>query len=56
MLEYLKGIEWEVVDDFKKNLKNITANALLLWGKEDKTFPVNRAKEMVAQFGGNCKR
>jgi len=54
MLEYLKGIEWKLVDDFLKNHKNISADTLLLWGAEDKTFPISRAKEMVAQFNGNC--
>lgn len=54
MLEYLKGIEWKVVDGFSKKHANISANTLLLWGDEDKTFPVNLAKEMVAQFNGNC--
>jgi len=54
MIEYLKGIEWKVVDDFAKNHKNIDAQTLFLWGEEDKTFPVNRAKKMVTQFNGNC--
>ena len=54
MLEYLKGIEWKVVDDFLHNHKKITADTLLLWGEEDKTFPVNLAKKMVEQFNGNC--
>ncbi len=55
MLEYLKGIEWDVVDDFANTHTNIPADTLLLWGAEDKTFPVKRAKEMVDQFNGNCK-
>ena len=54
MLAYLKGIEWSVVDGFAKNHKLITAEVLLIWGEEDKTFPVKHAIEMCSQFNKNC--
>lgn len=53
--KYLKGIDWKVIDDFKENHSKIKAQTLLIWGEEDKTFPIKRAKEMIPQFNGNCK-
>ncbi|MGH1338146.1 MAG: alpha/beta fold hydrolase [Aureispira sp.] len=55
MLEYLKGIEWGVVDEFAQNHQLITAEVLLIWGEEDKTFPVKRALEMCSQFNKTCQ-
>ncbi len=55
MLEYLKGIEWKVVDNFKDTHKEIKAKTLLVWGESDKTFPIKLAKEMVSQFNCKCK-
>lgn len=49
-LNYLKGIEWEVVDGFKEQHKNIRAKVLFVWGEDDKTFPVHLAEEMCDQF------
>ncbi len=54
MLEYLKGIEWKVVDSFKKTHQDIEAQTLLVWGENDKTFPLKLAKKMVDQFNENC--
>src|SRR5690606_22089105 len=48
--KYLKGIDWKVIDDFKTTHKNIKANVLLLWGEDDKTFPIRFASEMKNQF------
>ncbi|MGD1841936.1 MAG: alpha/beta fold hydrolase [Thermonemataceae bacterium] len=55
MLSYLKGIEWKVVDNFSQQHRLIRADTLLLWGEEDKTFPVKRVASMQAQFKGHCK-
>lgn len=52
--KYLKGIDWNVVDDFKKNHKKIKAKTLLIWGENDKTFPIKYAEKMISQFNGNC--
>lgn len=54
MLEYLKGIEWKVVDDFKHTHRDIKAKTLFVWGEKDKTFPIKLAKEMVNQFNPKC--
>lgn len=49
-LNYLKGIEWNVVDGLKERHKEINAAVLFLWGEDDKTFPVNLAENMCRQF------
>jgi len=54
MLEYLKGIEWKVVDDFKDTHKDIKAKTLFVWGENDKTFPIELAQEMLSQFNSEC--
>ena len=55
MLEYLKGIEWHVVDEFAKSHAQIKANTLFIWGENDKTFPIELAKKMPAQFNSECQ-
>ncbi len=55
MLGYLKGIEWHVVDGFKETHKKIAAKTLLIWGEEDKTFPVRLAENMTTQFKAPCR-
>ena len=55
MLEYLKGIEWKVVDNFAKSHSKIKAETLFVWGENDKTFPIKIAKKMPEQFNSNCK-
>ncbi len=55
MLEYLKGIEWKVVDDFAKSHGEIKAKTLFVWGENDKTFPIEIARKMPEQFNSNCK-
>src|SRR5690606_23250976 len=52
--KYLKGIDWEVVDDFKNTHKEIKANVLMIWGEDDKTFPMSLALEMKNQFASTC--
>ncbi len=54
MLEYLKGIEWKVVDNFAKSHSKIKAKTLFVWGENDKTFPIELAKEMPSQFNSEC--
>lgn len=55
MLNYLRGIDWDVVDKMKVEHKNIRADVLLLWGEDDKTFPVHLGEEMARQFSTNCR-
>lgn len=47
---FLQGIDWTVIDLFEHAHKNIDARVLLLWGTNDKTFPLERAKKMKSQF------
>ena len=54
-LKYLKGIDWIVVDKFKEDHQKILAETLLIWGEDDKTFPVKYAEEMTRQFNSNCE-
>lgn len=51
--KYLKGIDWQLVDNFKHTHQKIKANLLFLWGENDKTFPMDLGKEMTKQF--DCK-
>lgn len=53
--KYLKGIDWQIVDGFKDTHQLIKANTLLVWGEDDKTFPLEKAKEMLPQFTGKCE-
>lgn len=53
--KYLKGIDWKVIDDFKTTHRKIKANVLMLWGENDKTFPLRIAIEMKKQFNANCR-
>lgn len=53
--KYLKGIDWQIVDGFKDTHQLIKADTLLIWGEDDKTFPVEKAKDMVGQFNGRCQ-
>lgn len=49
-LKYLKGIDWKLIDEFKELHGQIKANTLLIWGEDDKTFPIKLARPMVKQF------
>ncbi|HTY18257.1 MAG TPA: alpha/beta hydrolase [Myxococcota bacterium] len=52
MLRYLQGAEWDAVDGLGERHAELKMPALLLWGEDDRTFPVERAEPMAAQFGG----
>ncbi|MGH8458221.1 MAG: alpha/beta fold hydrolase [Nevskiales bacterium] len=54
VLRYLRGLTWPVVDALAENQRKITAPALLVWGEDDPTFPVSRARVLVDQLG-NCR-
>lgn len=55
LLGYLKGIEWPVIDSMEETHRRIKADILFLWGENDKTFPVELAREMIPQFDGTAK-
>ena len=52
-LGYLKGIEWDVVDNLISTHKNIKADTMIIWGENDKIFPVDIAEKMSKQFNAN---
>lgn len=54
-LGYLKGIEWNVVDNLGSTHKRIEADTLIIWGEDDKIFPVEIAEKMSKQFGANSQ-
>lgn len=50
-LRYLRGIDWPFVDRLATAHRSIANRVLLIWGAEDRIFPVERARAMVSQFG-----
>ncbi len=48
--KFLRGIDWKLIDEFNKTHKEIKANVLFIWGKNDKTFPIELGIEMARQF------
>lgn len=48
--KFLRGIDWKLIDAFKQTHSKIKANVLLIWGENDKTFPINLGKDMIKQF------
>jgi pimeloyl-ACP methyl ester carboxylesterase len=53
-MRYLRGIEWRLIDSLKEGHRKISAPTLLIWGEDDPTFPVERAREMIGQLP-NCR-
>jgi haloalkane dehalogenase len=52
-IRYLQGIDWALVDGLAARHREIQAPVLLVWGEQDPTFPIERARAMVRQFA-NC--
>jgi len=51
-LRYLRGPEWDVVDALRERHADLKMPVLLLWGENDRTFPVDLGERMAQQFGG----
>lgn len=49
-LRYLKGIDRKAVDRFRDTHRLIKSKVLVLWGANDKTFPLDLALGMASQF------
>jgi pimeloyl-ACP methyl ester carboxylesterase len=47
---YLAGIDWQMVDGFARRHAEIAAPVLFVWGEDDPTFPIARAREMPPQL------
>jgi pimeloyl-ACP methyl ester carboxylesterase len=50
MARYLLGISWDVVDGMAQRHRELHMPVLLVWGAEDPTFPLPRARAMLPQF------
>jgi len=50
MRRYLRGATWEPVDALAREHARLTMPVQLIWGADDPTFPIARARAMVAQF------
>lgn len=47
---YLAGIDWDLVDGLARRHAEIAAPVLFVWGEDDPTFPIERARPMTAQL------
>lgn len=47
---YLRGLNWQLIDDFAHLHANITMPVLLIWGQNDPTFPEHLGRRMSTQF------
>lgn len=49
-LQFLRRMKFSRLDEFHQLHQQLTLPALFVWGADDPTFPVPRAREMVRQF------
>ena len=54
MARYLVGLHWDVVDGLAVRHGELRMPVLLVWGEDDPTFPIERARAMIPQFA-NCR-
>jgi pimeloyl-ACP methyl ester carboxylesterase len=47
---YLRGAQWDPVDALRTRHAELTIPVRLVWGVEDPTFPLDRAREMLDQL------
>jgi haloalkane dehalogenase len=50
VMQYLRGIRWTTVDALEQLHPTLRCRVRLVWGADDPTFPVARAREMITQF------
>ena len=50
MARYLVGLHWDTVDGLAQRHAEIRMPVMLLWGEDDPTFPVERARAMAPQL------
>jgi pimeloyl-ACP methyl ester carboxylesterase len=51
---YLAGIDWALVDGLATRHREIAAPVLFVWGEDDPTFPIGRARVMPGQLA-DCR-
>ncbi len=51
----LEGFDWSVVDRLADRHRAIKAPTCLIWGREDRWFPLRNAEAMKDQFAGGCE-
>ena len=49
-IQYLRGIDWALVDGMRAEHAQITIPTLLIWGADDPIFPVAEARAMARQL------
>ncbi|MEM6768695.1 MAG: alpha/beta hydrolase, partial [Bacteroidota bacterium] len=49
-LAYLAGCDFTCMDSLKERHKEIAANVSLIWGEDDRTFPVSYGEVLATQF------
>jgi pimeloyl-ACP methyl ester carboxylesterase len=49
-MKLLRSFDYQLVRDLRALHRRISAPVVLVWGDQDKFFPVERAKEMVPEF------
>lgn len=49
-LNYLRGVDWSVVDNLAQTHQRIRAPVRLIWGANDVTFPLAQAERMAPTF------
>jgi pimeloyl-ACP methyl ester carboxylesterase len=47
---YLAGIDWGIVDGLATEHAKLRVPVLFVWGEDDATFPIGRARSMVGQI------
>ena len=50
LVRYLRGIDWALVDRLGEINAAVRCPVRLVWGADDPTFPVERARRMATQF------
>jgi pimeloyl-ACP methyl ester carboxylesterase len=51
-LRYLRGIDWALVDDLARVHRCLQMPVQLVWGAEDRIFPLAEARRMAPEFPG----
>lgn len=49
-MRYLRGVDWRTVDALAEVHRSLRCETQLIWGADDPTFPLARARAMATQF------